>query len=147
MPERSTPVPEGEGPDATDTDERMREAKRAIDEFVAGLDARSGAPPRAVPGAGPDEPQALPRPSDEATPGPPAAAGSFDEALDRLAYALDRAASAGRSSLAISHGRGTGTLRKVVHEYLRDHPLVSSFRMGEQGEGGTGVTVVKFVGS
>ncbi|MBW2693035.1 MAG: endonuclease MutS2 [Deltaproteobacteria bacterium] len=67
-----------------------------------------------------------------------------DEALDRLAYALDRAASAGRSSLAISHGRGTGTLRKVVREYLRDCPFISRFATAAQQEGGDGVTVAFF---
>jgi DNA mismatch repair protein MutS2 len=67
-----------------------------------------------------------------------------DEALDRLAYALDRAASAGRSSLAISHGRGTGTLRKVVREYLRDCPFISRFATATQQEGGDGVTVAFF---
>ena len=67
-----------------------------------------------------------------------------DEALDRLAYALDRAASAGRSSLAISHGRGTGTLRKVVREYLRDCPFISHFASASQQEGGEGVTVAFF---
>jgi len=67
-----------------------------------------------------------------------------DEALDRLAYALDRAASAGRSSLAISHGRGTGTLRKVVREYLRDCPYISHFAAAAQQEGGDGVTVAFF---
>jgi DNA mismatch repair protein MutS2 len=67
-----------------------------------------------------------------------------DEALDRLAYALDRAASAGRSSLAISHGRGTGTLRKVVREYLRDCPYISHFSAAAQQDGGCGVTVAFF---
>jgi len=67
-----------------------------------------------------------------------------DEALDRLTYALDRAASAGRSSIAISHGRGTGTLRKVVREYLRDCPYVSHFSTAAQQDGGDGVTVAFF---
>jgi len=67
-----------------------------------------------------------------------------DEALDRLAYALDRAASAGRSSLAISHGRGTGTLRKVVREYLRDCPYISHFEGAAPQDGGDGVTVAFF---
>ena len=67
-----------------------------------------------------------------------------DEALDRLAYALDRAASAGRSSLAISHGRGTGTLRKVVREYLRDCPYIAHFSAAAQQDGGDGVTVAFF---
>jgi DNA mismatch repair protein MutS2 len=67
-----------------------------------------------------------------------------DEALDRLAYALDRAASAGRSSLAISHGRGTGALRKAVREYLRDCPYISHFAAAAQQDGGDGVTVAFF---
>lgn len=67
-----------------------------------------------------------------------------DEALDRLAYALDRAASAGRSSLAIHHGRGTGTLRKVVREYLNDCPYISHFTGAAQQDGGDGVTVAFF---
>ena len=67
-----------------------------------------------------------------------------DEALDRLTYALDRAASAGRSSLAISHGRGTGTLRKVVREYLRDCPYISHFSAAAQQDGGDGVTIAFF---
>jgi DNA mismatch repair protein MutS2 len=67
-----------------------------------------------------------------------------DEALDRLAYALDRAASAGRSSLAINHGRGTGTLRKVVREYLNDCPYISNFAGAAQQDGGDGVTIAFF---
>jgi DNA mismatch repair protein MutS2 len=67
-----------------------------------------------------------------------------DEALDRLTYALDRAASAGQSSLAISHGRGTGTLRKVVREYLRDCPYISHFSTAAQQDGGDGVTIAFF---
>jgi DNA mismatch repair protein MutS2 len=44
----------------------------------------------------------------------------------------------------VVHGKGTGALRKAVREYLSGHPLVSSYRSGEQGEGDTGVTIVKF---
>jgi DNA mismatch repair protein MutS2 len=67
-----------------------------------------------------------------------------DDALDRLADALDRAASAGQSSLAISHGRGTGTLRKVVREYLRDCPYISHFAGASPQDGGEGVTIAFF---
>jgi DNA mismatch repair protein MutS2 len=41
----------------------------------------------------------------------------------------------------IVHGKGTGVLRQVVRDILRSHPLISSFRLGEAGEGGDGVTV------
>ncbi len=67
-----------------------------------------------------------------------------DDALDRLADALDRAASAGQASLAISHGRGTGTLRKVVREYLRDCPYISHFAGAAPQDGGEGVTIAFF---
>lgn len=46
--------------------------------------------------------------------------------------------------LNIIHGKGTGALRKVVHDFLREHPSVSSFRLGTLEEGGDGVTIVDF---
>jgi DNA mismatch repair protein MutS2 len=67
-----------------------------------------------------------------------------EEALERLVYALDRAASAGHASLAINHGRGTGTLRKAIREYLHDCPFVSHYGSASQEEGGDGVTVATF---
>ncbi|HIP97023.1 MAG TPA: hypothetical protein EYH32_07395, partial [Anaerolineae bacterium] len=42
----------------------------------------------------------------------------------------------------IVHGKGTGALRRAVRQALDGHPLIASFRPGEQGEGGDGVTVV-----
>jgi DNA mismatch repair protein MutS2 len=64
-----------------------------------------------------------------------------EEALDRLAYALDRAASAGHSSLAINHGRGTGVLRKAVGEYLRQCVFISHYSLAPPDQGGDGVTI------
>ncbi|MEI6043381.1 MAG: endonuclease MutS2 [Chloroflexota bacterium] len=43
----------------------------------------------------------------------------------------------------IVHGKGTGVLRQVVRDILKTHALVSSFRLGENGEGGDGVTIAK----
>ena len=70
-----------------------------------------------------------------------------DEAIPRLEKYVDDAYRAQAPFVRIVHGKGTGTLRKMVHQFLREHPFVSSYRLGEQGEGGTGVTVVKFVES
>ncbi|MCA9871942.1 MAG: Smr/MutS family protein, partial [Anaerolineae bacterium] len=41
---------------------------------------------------------------------------------------------------------GTGALRAAVRNEVRKHPLVKSYREGEPGEGGDGVTVVYLVG-
>ncbi len=43
----------------------------------------------------------------------------------------------------ILHGKGTGSLRKRTAECLQQHPAVKSFRLGEWGEGGDGVTFVE----
>ncbi|WP_333246620.1 MULTISPECIES: endonuclease MutS2 [unclassified Microcoleus] len=44
--------------------------------------------------------------------------------------------------LWIIHGKGTGQLRRGVHEFLASHPQVSRFELASQKEGGAGVTVV-----
>jgi DNA mismatch repair protein MutS2 len=66
-----------------------------------------------------------------------------EEVLPRLSQYLDDAYLAGLPYVRIVHGKGTGTLRKVVREVLSEHPLVTSFKTGELNEGGDGVTVVK----
>ncbi len=55
---------------------------------------------------------------------------------------LDDAMAAGAGTLRIVHGKGAGILRQVVWEILKKHPGVKSYRLGETGEGGSGVTVV-----
>lgn len=47
-------------------------------------------------------------------------------------------------SVRIVHGKGTGALRKGVHNYLKRQKHVASFRLGEFGEGDAGVTIVEF---
>ncbi|MCX6382359.1 MAG: Smr/MutS family protein [Armatimonadetes bacterium] len=65
-----------------------------------------------------------------------------DEAQSLLDKYIDDAFVAGLQQARIIHGRGTGALRRVVQDYLRQHPSVASFRQGV--EGGDGVTVVVF---
>jgi DNA mismatch repair protein MutS2 len=69
-----------------------------------------------------------------------------DEALERLDRYLDDMALAGRADARIIHGKGTGALRQAVGEYLQGHRLVASYRLGETGEGGDGVTVLTLRG-
>ncbi|MDP9309899.1 MAG: endonuclease MutS2 [Chloroflexota bacterium] len=47
------------------------------------------------------------------------------------------------SEVRLVHGKGTGTLRKIVRDILAAHPLVASYAPGVDGEGGEGVTVAK----
>ncbi len=68
-------------------------------------------------------------------------AARAEQALEDLERFLDDAVLAGLSSVRIVHGKGGGVLRKVTQEFLRKHPQVASFRLGEAGEGGDGVTV------
>jgi len=66
-----------------------------------------------------------------------------DEALESLQSHLDRAALSGTLLMRIIHGHGTGRLKQVLREHLRDSPYVAGFRPGERAEGGDGVTVVQ----
>ena len=67
-----------------------------------------------------------------------------DEALNELDKYLDDAYAANLPSVRIVHGKGTGALRKAVHNYLRRQKHVKSFRLGEFGEGDSGVTIAVF---
>ena len=68
---------------------------------------------------------------------------TVDEAVMELDKFLDDALLAHATSVRIVHGKGTGALRKGVHEHLRKLRYVKEFRLGEFGEGDAGVTVVK----
>ncbi|MDD3219748.1 MAG: endonuclease MutS2 [Lachnospiraceae bacterium] len=69
---------------------------------------------------------------------------TVDEAVAELDKYLDDAYLAHMPSVRIVHGKGTGALRKGVHNYLRRLKTVKSFRLGEFGEGDAGVTIVEF---
>ena len=66
-----------------------------------------------------------------------------EEALEALDRYLDSAYLAGLLFVRIIHGKGTGKLRAVVRQALKDHPHVRSFEEGGEKEGGEGVTVAK----
>lgn len=66
-----------------------------------------------------------------------------DEALDQVVAALDRATVDGAPFLRIIHGHGTGRLKAVLREYLKESPYIAEFRPGDRAEGGDGVTVAK----
>ncbi|MCH5276883.1 MAG: Smr/MutS family protein [Desulfovibrionaceae bacterium] len=67
-----------------------------------------------------------------------------DLALAELEQFLDRALLAGPDGVEILHGRGTGALRKAVHQFLKSFPGVASFEVAPEDQGGDGVTLVTF---
>ncbi len=65
-----------------------------------------------------------------------------DVALGQLGTFLDKAILASRESVEIVHGRGTGVLRKEVHNFLRSFPGIESFELAPEDRGGDGMTIV-----
>lgn len=66
-----------------------------------------------------------------------------DEAIEKTKKFIDDAAMSSLKTVTIVHGKGTGALRGAIHDYLKTHPYVGSFRLGNYGEGDHGVTVVE----
>ena len=66
-----------------------------------------------------------------------------DEAELTLAQFIDRAIVSNLTQVTVIHGKGTGALRKAVHNYLKRCKGVASFRLGRFGEGEDGVTIVE----
>lgn len=66
---------------------------------------------------------------------------TIDEAIFRLERYIHDAFMADIRRVRIVHGRGTGILRDAVGECLKRHSLVDSYRVGQYGEGGIGVTI------
>ncbi len=94
-----------------------------------------------------------------APPGAPTATPSLDKSLTvpstldlrgreasdavlELDKYLDEATLAGLERVTIIHGKGTGALRRAVQAHLTHHPEVAAFRLGGEGEGGSGATIV-----
>lgn len=65
-----------------------------------------------------------------------------EEACYKVDKYLDEAYMSNLGEVTIVHGKGTGVLRKAINDMLKRHPHVKSYRLGEYGEGGDGVTIV-----
>ena len=66
-----------------------------------------------------------------------------EEAIYTVDKYLDEACLGGLNEATIIHGKGTGVLRKTITDMLRRHGNVKAYRLGNYGEGGSGVTVVE----
>lgn len=69
---------------------------------------------------------------------------TVDEALPMVEQYLDRAYRAGYDTVTVIHGRGEGILRREVQELCKRTPYVAEHKLGGPGEGGYGVTIVRF---
>jgi DNA mismatch repair protein MutS2 len=65
-----------------------------------------------------------------------------DEARHVVLRFIDDAVFSSLKTVCIIHGKGTGALREMVAEMLRDDKRIDGFRLGYWNEGGSGVTVV-----
>jgi DNA-nicking Smr family endonuclease len=110
--------------------------------------------PRRSPGPGPDDIDAdLLEPFDQPAGGEPGdapLAGELDlhtflprECADIVAEYVRAAQEAGMTSVRIVHGKGTGTLRRVVHGVLDRHPAVRAYRLADERGGSWGATLVE----
>lgn len=68
-----------------------------------------------------------------------------DEAVGNVDQYLDDAQLAGLKRVRIVHGKGSGALRRAIHERLRTNSLVSTFTEADPAEGGTGATIVELI--
>jgi DNA mismatch repair protein MutS2 len=68
---------------------------------------------------------------------------NVEEAIVEVDRFLDESFLAGLGQIYIIHGKGTGVLRTGISDFLRRHKHVKSYRLGNYGEGGAGVTVAE----
>jgi DNA mismatch repair protein MutS2 len=68
---------------------------------------------------------------------------TVDKGLDKADKYLDAAFLSGLPAVWLIHGKGTGALRAAIQNMVKNHPHVKSYRLGQYGEGGDGVTVAE----
>ena len=68
---------------------------------------------------------------------------NIEDSIYILEKFLDDAVLSSLTQVRIIHGKGTGALRRGIHQYLRNQPRVESFALASYGEGDSGVTIVK----
>lgn len=68
---------------------------------------------------------------------------TVEEAMYNLDNFISEAIYYNINSVKIIHGKHGGILRKAVHDFLKMHPKVESFRLGNYFEGSYGVTIAK----
>ncbi|HLR22790.1 MAG TPA: endonuclease MutS2 [Pseudogracilibacillus sp.] len=68
----------------------------------------------------------------------------YEDALLQLEKYIDEALLSGYPQVTIIHGKGTGALRKGVEQFIKQHPHIKNSRLGNQNEGGSGVTILTF---
>ncbi len=66
---------------------------------------------------------------------------TVDESIYELEKFIDACIISGFVRIKIIHGKSGGILRKAVHEYLANCPIISSYELGSYYEGGLGVTI------
>ena len=65
------------------------------------------------------------------------------ECADLVAEYVRAAQQAGMLAVRIVHGKGTGTLRRIVHGVLERHPAVRAYRLADERSGSWGATLVE----
>ncbi len=68
---------------------------------------------------------------------------NVEESIEKVDKYIDDAVLAGLHEVSIIHGKGTGILRKAIHAHFHNHTHVAAYRLGNYGEGDTGVTIVE----
>ena len=66
-----------------------------------------------------------------------------DECADVVEEYVRAAQEEGYRLVRIIHGKGTGTLRRIVHAVLERHPAVAQFKLGDETSGSWGATLVE----